>query len=136
MNEDYLRQVFQVLTSNPTQQDLDFLIEAYAKVGYLASDAERVAEEATNVRKYEEATEWLKAKTEKRVGERGVSDETANKMALIATYGLRTKEADSIAKARKVNNLLDALREAIHAVKFLGRYDSSNVSALMWGGKE
>lgn len=136
MNDDYLKEVFRVLTDNPTQQDLDFLIEAYAKVGYLASDAERAAEEAVNVRKYEEAQEWLKAKTEKRVGERGVSDETANKMALIATYGLRTAEAVAIAKSKKVNNLLDSLREAIHAVKFLGRYDSSNVSAIMWGNRE
>lgn len=133
MNEEYLKQVFQVLTNSPTQQDLDFLIEAYAKVGYLASDAERIAEDATNVRKYEEASEWLKAKQEKRVGDRGVSDETANKMAYIATYNLRTREAEAIAKAKKVSNLLDSLREAIHAVKFLGRYDSSNVSAIMWG---
>lgn len=131
MDDNYLKLVFTTLTQRPTAQHLDFLIEAYAKVAYLASEAEHAAEEATNVRKHEEASEWLKAKQGPKIGDRAVSDETATKMALVATYYLRRNEVEAIAKARKITNLLDALREAIHAIKFLGRYDSSTINVGM-----
>lgn len=133
MDDNYLKEVFRVLTSNPTQQELDFLIEAYARVGYLASEAELAAESAVNVRKHEEATEWLRAKQGPKIGERGVSDETATKMALIATHGLRIAEVNAVARAKKISNLLDALRECIHAVKFLGKFDSSTVNLPVMG---
>lgn len=127
-DNEFLKEVFRTLTSNPTQQNLDFLIEAYAKVGYLASTAEAVAADAERVRKHEEANEWLRAKQAVGAGGKPVSDGVADKMALVAVWTLRQTEDQAKAKARKINNLLDAIREAIHAIKFLGRYDSSTVN--------
>lgn len=128
MNDDYLKGVFQMLTSNPTSQNLDALIEAYARVGYLASEAETAAEEAANVRKHEEASEWVKAKQGPQIGGRGVSDDTATKMAMLATFGLKQREIEAQGKARKIENLLEALRECLWSIRHLGKYDSSTIN--------
>lgn len=128
MDDEYLKRVFAVLTQNPTAQDLDFLIEAYARVGYLASIAEAAAAEAVNTRKHEEANEWLKAKANHPPGEKAVSDGTADKIAMVATYTLRRNELAAEGKAKKISNLLDALRECLWSIRHLGKYDSAQIN--------
>lgn len=127
MDQEYLKTVFQVLTNNPTAQNLDFLIEAYAKVGYLVSQAKQEADLARTVRKHEEANEFLKAKSST-VDGKPISDGLAERMAIIATFTLRKAEIEADAKALKVTNLLDALRECLWSIRHLGKYDSSSVT--------
>ena len=121
MNENeegkYLLQVFRTLNSNPTAADIDFLVEAYARVGYLAADAEGLAEQAEAERKHAEATAYLDAK---RLGDK-VTDRRADAIAMQATKEYRDGEVEARTKARKLKNLLNSIEQAINAVKYLGR---------------
>lgn len=114
---DYLLRVLTTLQSNPTAADIDFLVEAYVRVGYLAAEAEGLAEQAEAVRKHREAEEYLHAK---RSGEK-VTDKMAETLALSFTKEERNAEVEARTKARKLKNLLNSVEQAINAVKFIGR---------------
>ena len=116
----YIQKVFTTLADNPTAAQLDFLVEAHANIGYLAADAESLAEMAEADRKNAEATYYLEAKK----GEGKVTDKQADAMAEVKAWPKRQAELEAKTKATKLKNLLETVREAIHAVKFLGRYDS------------
>lgn len=121
MNTDeFLKRTMRVLQTNPTAGDLDFLVSAYAIVGNLAADAQHDAEVAEMARKVAEANAYRDAKT---AGDR-VTDTMANNIALANTVAERMAEIDARTRAKKVNALLDAIREAINAIKYLGRYDA------------
>jgi hypothetical protein len=109
-----------VLQTNPTAADLDQLVSAYAIIGNIAADAQHDAEVAEMVRKVAEANAYREAKSS---GDR-VSDTAANSIALANTVSERQHEIDARTRAKKVAALLDAVREAINAVKYLGRYDA------------
>jgi hypothetical protein len=119
--DQYLARVLGVLQSNPTASELDFLVEAFANVGYLAAEAEGMAEDAENLRKHEEASAYLRAK--RAAIERGekLTEREAEAIASVETRDLKTAEVEARTKARKLKNLLDSLEQAINAIKFLGR---------------
>lgn len=113
----YLLTVLAKLQSNPTAQDIDLLVEAYSRVGYIAADAEGLAEQAEAERKHAEAEAYLTAKR----AEGKVTDKEAETRALLATKDYRYREVEARTKARKLKNLLESIEQAINAIKFLGR---------------
>lgn len=115
--QQYLTRLIAKLQLNPTGQDIDYLVEAYARVGYLAAEAEGLAEQAEAVRKHREAEEYLHAKQS---GEK-VTDKMAETLALSFTKEERDAEVEARTKARKLKNLLNSIEQAINAIKFLGR---------------
>lgn len=122
--DNYVESVFTLLNSNPTQAELDSLVEAHVRIGYLAAQAEHVYEQAVDQRKYEEANAWLAAK---RSAEKVTAGE-ASVMAEVAIREFRISETEAKVKAQKVKNLLESIEQAINAIKFLGRFDSSAIS--------
>lgn len=121
LDADYASQVLRVLRNNPTAQDIDFLVEAYTNVGYLAADAEGLANDAEMARKHAEADAYLEARG------RDMTVKDAEMSARFAVKDLLTTEIAATTKARKLRNLLLSLEQAINAVKFLGRVDSPSV---------
>lgn len=115
--DQYLADVLRTLSSNPTAAELDYLIEAFTTVGFLAAQAEGLAEAAENKRKYEEAQAYLASKSN---GEK-MTERQAEANALLATRIYRDEEVEARVKARKIKNLLDSLEQTINAIKFLGR---------------
>lgn len=113
----YVEQVMSVLQRTPTAQHLDYLIEAFTRIGRLAADAETIAERAEHHRKHMEATYFLEAK---RSVPRPTADE-AKATALVESVGEYHAEAEAKANARMLRNLLEAIEQAINAIKFLGR---------------
>lgn len=124
MKDNYVESVFTLLNSNPTQQDLDELVEAHVRIGYLAAQAENEYEAAVDRRKYEEANAYLAAK---RAGEK-VTDKVAESQAYIACVEFRNAETEAKVRSRKVANLLESIEQAINAIKFLGRYDGGQIA--------
>lgn len=123
-SDNYVGQVFSLLNSNPTQQNLDELVEAHVRIGYLAAQAEGEYESAADQRKYEEANAYLAAK---RSGEK-VTDKMADTLASVACKQYRDAESEAKVRYRKIANLLESIEQAINAIKFLGRFDSSAIS--------
>lgn len=121
MKDNYVEEVFRLLNSNPTQQDLDALVESHVRIGYLAAQAENEYEAAVDRRKYAEASNYLSRKT---AGEK-VSDKMAEQQALLDSAQYRTAEAEAKVRYRKIANLLESIEQAINAIKFLGRFDSA-----------
>lgn len=122
--ENIAERALAVLASNPTSSDLNFLVTAHAAIGYLAATAETDAEMAEAKRKHIETEAYLKAKhsaIEK------MTDKEATAMSEVAAWDHKQAEVTAYGRARKLKNLLSSLTEAINAVKFLGRYDSSTV---------
>lgn len=119
--DTYISEVFTLLSSNPTAQNLDELVEAHVRIGYLAADAEAIYERAVDDRKYAEANAYL---TAKRSGDK-VTDRMADAQALVACRPQRDAEAEAKTRSRKLANLLESIEQAINAIKFLGRYDGA-----------
>lgn len=113
----YAKKVLDLLSSGPTEQDLDFLCEAYTKIGYYAAVAAGDADMAEAERKVREAEAFLDAKHS---ADR-VSEATANAMASVATVSYKRAEVTARTKARKLFALHQSIEQAIHAVKFIGR---------------
>ncbi len=113
-----MARVMKTLTSNPTGADIDFLIQAHAKVGYLASVAQSEAEFAYAVRKNAEASAWKDVMS----GPEKVTAAYAEKQAELAVWDLRQAEIKANERSKKINNLLQSITEAINGIKFLGRY--------------
>lgn len=105
------------LTSNPTSADLNLLIEAHTKLGYLAGVAEGEADMAYAVRKNEEANAFKKMMTS---GEK-MSAAAAERMAEIEVWDLKMAEIETKTSATKIKNLLQSVTEAINGIKFIGR---------------
>jgi hypothetical protein len=121
--EQFLQRTMRVLQDNPSAADLDYLVSAYAILGNIAADAQHDAEVAELQRKVAEANAYRQAKSN---GDK-VTDTMANNIALANTATERQAEIDARTRAKKIAALLDSVREAINAVKFLGRYDSSSI---------
>lgn len=105
------------LSSNPTNADLDFLIEAHTRLGYLAGTAEGEADMAYAIRKHAEATAFANAMSS---GEK-VSAAQAERLAELDVWELKQNEITAKERSTKINNLLRSVTEAINGVKFLGR---------------
>lgn len=114
---EYMKKVMQVLTNNPTASELDFLVEAHAKIGYMASSAEGDADMAYAIRKNEEASAYKRIIS----GPEKVTASAAERLAELEVYDLRMNEIEAKTRAKKISNLLQSVTEAINAIKFLGR---------------
>ncbi len=113
----YVADVLNKLQSNPTSQDLDFLIEAHARVGYLEAIALGIAEQRVAERKYEQAKVWAKSKSEdpKRTAAH------IDALVMVATYESIQEEIEARTKARKISNLKNSIEQKVNGVKYLGR---------------
>jgi hypothetical protein len=117
-DDDYVAKIFMLLTSRPTSRELDELIEAHTRIGYLAAKAEQVAEMAKAQRDLAEARAFIEAK---KTQDKRISVEEAKAVADVNTWPERRAEVDAIGKSRKLRNLWSSVEEAINGVKFLGR---------------
>jgi prephenate dehydratase len=121
----YIQRVLATLQNNPTAANLDFLVEAFTSLGYLAATAESDAETAEAQRKYDEATAAADVRTAALgKGVKITSAEVADKVTVL-TWDSKRAEIKARERAAKLKNLLASVEQAINAIKFLGRYDSS-----------
>ena len=109
-----------VLETNPTAAELDYLVTLYSTMGYYAAVAEGMSQDAEAVRKLEEANAFLDARNADPKAPMALIEAIATKQA----HELRLAENKSRTNAKKLSNLQDSLREAINAIKFIGRNDS------------
>jgi hypothetical protein len=116
-NSEYIAEVLDKLSNNPTAQDLDYLIEAHARVGYLAATARGRAEQAEATKKYHRATAYADA----RASGRAKSATDADNIALIETRDYETAEIRARETATKISNLLGSIEQSINGIKYLGR---------------
>lgn len=124
VNSAYVQSVYKVLVTNPTDPiNLDFLVEAHAKIGRLAAVAEGEAEAAEAERKYNEAVSWSAIKLE---NPKWTAAQVEAEV-YASNYDYRRSEIEASTSARKLRGLLDSIREAINACKFLGREAGNGV---------
>lgn len=123
-SDERVMRVFTVLQQGPTSADLGYLIEEFTYLGYLAAQAESMAEMAEAQRKHEWATSYAEVKS----GEGKVTDAFAQAQADILTFDFKKAEVKAYEKARKMKNLLNSIEQAINAIKFLGRQTDAPVT--------
>ena len=121
----YIQQVLAVLQDNPTAASLDFLVTAFTNIGYLAAVAETDAEMAEAQRKFDEASKVAEVRS--KYAEQGVKPTAVTVAAEVAVLTFDSKKAEikAFERSRKLKNLLESIEQAINAIKFLGRFDSS-----------
>lgn len=129
----FLQHTMQLLQSNPTAQNLDSLISAYAIIGNLAADAQAIADEAEMHRKYAQAEQFKTAKEIQ--SDKPLSDSAANNYAMLHTREEQREEINARTRAKKIVNLLSAVEQCIHAIKYLGRYDATPSATINLPGK-
>lgn len=122
MPNAYIQEVLQKLSSNPTAQDIDYFIEAHARIGYLAGVAQTTAEQCEAERKYHEAVAFIDARQS---GAGSAADATAKAMVVVRDF--RNSEIIAHGNAVKLKNLLDSIEQAINGIKFLGRATDVNL---------
>lgn len=116
MKNEYVAEVLEKLSNNPTAQDLDYFVEAYARIGYLTAIARGMADNSEAERKYQFATEFARAK-----GDGAKTSSDADSSATIAVKPFVEKELKAREVAAKMSNLLAAIEQAINAIKYLGK---------------
>jgi len=116
MANDYLTEVLEKLEDNPTSADLDFFLEAFARVGYLASVAQGKSEHAEQNRRLAEAMAYADAR---RKGARSSAD--AERDAIVRTNSERVEEINARESAAKLKHLLNSIEQTINGIKYLGR---------------
>lgn len=117
----YVSRVFSILSSSPTSQDLDFLLEAYNKIGYYAASSIGIADMEEAQLEYDMA----EAKQSMKQGSEKVTAAIMEAHATIATFDQKKKSIKARTDARKMMNLYQSIEQAINAVKYLGKMDSS-----------
>jgi|SRR3990172_143029 len=130
---DYIAHVFTLLTSQPTAAELDELIEAHARVGYLAAKAEQGAEWSKAVREHAESNAFINAKHAEDDGKR-ISIEEAKARADIESWIERQAEVEAYGKSRKLKNLLSSVEECIFSVRHIGRMTETPVGNVSFKG--
>lgn len=123
IDNEYIVEVINVLTNNPTSAELDFLVEAHTTVGYYAAVAEGIANEAEVARKVGEANAILDG----RRGDPKMSYALLEAQAISATEDLRIAEAKAKTNAKKITTLLESVEQSINAIKYLGRETSVRI---------
>ena len=121
IDSKYVNEVFTRLSLSPTSQDLDFLLEAYTKIGYYVAVAigEADLEEAQLDYDEAEAKSDIKKKNEK------ATAVVIDAHAVLVTFDQRKKSIKARTDARKMMNLYQSVEQAINAIKYLGRMDSN-----------
>ena len=116
-DKTFMARVIKTLTNNPTSADIDFLIEAHTKIGYLAAEAQAEADFAYAVRKNAEASAWRNAMS----GPNKITAAAAERFAELEVWDLRQEEIKANERSKKISNLLQSVIEAINGIKYLGR---------------
>ena len=116
MANEYLQEVMEKLENNPTSAELDFFLEAYARVGYLVSVAQGRRDLAVAERKYAQASAYAEAK---RNGAKTAAD--AEAASIIGTRDAVLAEVTAAEAFTKISNLLDSIEQAINGIKYIGR---------------
>jgi len=121
IDSKYVNEVFTRLSLSPTSQDLDFLLEAYTKIGYYVAVAigDADLEEAQLDYDEAEAKSDIKKKNEK------ATAVVIDAHAVLVTFDQRKKSIKARTDARKMMNLYQSIEQAINAIKYLGRMDSN-----------
>lgn len=114
---EYVTSVLELLRSNPTNSDIDTLVEAFATIGYYAAVAEGIANDAEAARKHAEADAILAKRNE----DPKASMVILEAVATLKTFDFKKAENKAKANAKKLSNLLDSVEQAINAIKYLGR---------------
>ncbi len=122
-DNQFVVRVFEVLSQNPTASEIDFLIEAHTRIGYLAAIAQGQADQAEDQRKYEEATKYREVKDENPKW----TQAQVEAAVMVACYDFRKGENKAAEEAKKLANLLDSVREGINGIKYLGRNGGGDV---------
>lgn len=115
----YISEVLDKLTEAPTAQNLDFLVSAHAQIGYYAAVAQSDADMAKAEREYAEAESFSKHKQ----ADIKATAAQLEAYATIESMAHRRAEIKAATSAKKLTNLWDSVRQAIDAVKFLGKYE-------------
>jgi len=113
----YVNHVIDVMFNNPTAQHMDFLIEAYAKIGYYAASAESYADEMEVTLKLAEADAFVENKKD----DPKASVEMLKQIVVLATTEASSNAMIARRDARKLKNLHESIEQAINAIKFLER---------------
>lgn len=121
IDSKYVSDVFLRLSSSPTSQDLDFLLEAYTKIGYYVAAAIGDADLADAQLEYDQAQvkQDVKQQSEK------VTAAVMDAQATLATFDQRKLSIKARTDARKLMNLYQSVEQAINAIKYLGRMDGN-----------
>jgi hypothetical protein len=117
IDAEYVERVLDLLRDNPTNSELDELVEAYTTIGYYAAVAEGLASDAEARRKHAEAEAIL----DKRNEDPKASMVILESIATVRTFDLKRAENKAKANAKKLMNLLDSVEQAINAIKYIGR---------------
>lgn len=117
IDAEYVNKVIDVMFDSPTAQQMSFLIEAYAKIGYYAAAAESMADEAETALKLEEADSFVETKE----SDPKASVEMVKSKVMLATTGARDRYNYRKRDARKLKVLHESIEQAINAIKFLDR---------------
>jgi len=125
----YINKTMEKLTQNPTSQDVDWLVEAYATFGYMEATATGDAELAEAERKYAEAEAFSEAK---KANEKA-SAAQLEAIATVATRDYKLAEIKARTNARKIANAWRSIEQTINAIKFRGRFDSFDSGVTMKG---
>jgi threonine synthase len=117
---EYLEQVVNNLTTNPTSQDLDFFLVAHAKVGQLVATARNLADEAEARAKVDRASAYAEAR---RNGAKSATD--AEAMAIVESSNSERAAISARERYQKLAALHRSIEEVINGIKFLGRNDGT-----------
>lgn len=121
MANEYVEEVLSKLSDNPTSQDLDYLLEAHARIGYLAAIARGRADAEESRYKYERATAYANARSSGRVK----SAVDGEQLAIVESFDSEQRAIKARETSAKLSNLLNSIEQAINGIKFLGRNDGT-----------
>lgn len=126
VSNSYVAEVLAKLSNNPTAQDIDYFIEAHARIGYLVGIARGRSELADATVKFRRATEYANA----RATGAAKSAVDAEQIAIIAAYSDDQISIRSRESYTKLSNLLSSIEQAINGIKFLGRATDVNLPGM------
>lgn len=117
-----LAQVLQMLSQGDIGHErLEEYLVAFAVSGRMVAQSEAAAERAEASRKAAYARAFADAKS----SPDKISDRQAEALAEVAVETLRLAEIEERRKLSELRNIRESIREAIWAIKFLGRQDGS-----------
>lgn len=119
IDSEYVAEVLDRLTGNPTAQDLDYLVAAHTQIGYYAAVLAGDAELAKAEREYQEAESFRKHKE----ADPKLTAGQLEAWATVDSMAHRRAEIKAIVNSKKMTNLWDSVRQSIDAIKFLGKYE-------------
>lgn len=123
--QQYITEVLHTIQNNPTSASLDYLVSAFANIGYLAATAQSDAEMAEAQRKYDEATHAAAIRENAAISGNKITAEQVSAKVAIECFDSKKAEIKAYERARKLKNLQDSVEQAINAIKHLSRMEYS-----------